>query len=97
MERILISNNNRSQFEVLSNPEFLAEGTATKDLEHPDRVLIGSRRTESGLKASNELVEIYANCVPKERITTCNVWSSELSKLVADAFFCDRISKWGAS
>ena len=92
MERILTSNDNRRQFEVLSNPEFLAEGTAVKDLEHPDRVLIGSHETESGLKAREELVDIYANWVPKERIITSNIWSSELSKLVANAFLAQRIS-----
>ena len=92
MERILTSNDNRRQFEVLSNPEFLAEGTAVKDLEHPDRVLIGSHETESGLKAREELVDIYANWVPRERIITSNIWSSELSKLVANAFLAQRIS-----
>ncbi len=92
MERILTSNDNREQFEVLSNPEFLAEGTAVKDLEHPDRVLIGSHETESGLKAREALVDIYANWVPRERIITSNIWSSELSKLVANAFLAQRIS-----
>jgi len=92
MERILMSYNNQSQFEVLSNPEFLAEGTAIKDLEHPDRVLIGSRETEGALRAREELVKIYAHWVPKERIITSNIWSSELSKLVANAFLAQRIS-----
>ncbi len=92
MERILTSNNNRIPFDVLSNPEFLAEGTAIKDLENPDRVLIGSRETENGLRARDELVEIYANWVPRERIITTNIWSSELSKLVANAFLAQRIS-----
>ena len=92
MERILTSAENDIHFEVLSNPEFLAEGTAIKDLEDPDRVLIGSRETPSGLKARDELVEIYANWVPRERIITSNVWSSELSKLVANAFLAQRIS-----
>jgi len=92
MERILTSNGNSNQFEVLSNPEFLAEGTAIKDLEHPDRVLIGSRETESGLKAREELAEMYANWVSRERIITSNIWSSELSKLVANAFLAQRIS-----
>ena len=77
---------------MLSNPEFLAEGTAIRDLEYPDRVLIGSRETPSGLKARQELVEIYANWVPRERIITSNLWSSELSKLVANAFLAQRIS-----
>lgn len=92
MERILTSTENDISFEVLSNPEFLAEGTAIKDLEDPDRVLIGSRETPSGLKARDELIEIYANWVPMERIITSNVWSSELSKLVANAFLAQRIS-----
>jgi len=92
MERILTSNNNKVHFEVLSNPEFLAEGTAINDLENPDRVLIGSRQTESGIKARDELVEIYANWVNKERIITSDIWSSELSKIVSNAFLAQRIS-----
>jgi UDPglucose 6-dehydrogenase len=92
MERILTSNNNHIHFDVVSNPEFLAEGTAIRDLENPNRVLIGSRETESGLKARNEIVEIYRNWVPEEKIITSNVWSSELSKLVANAFLAQRIS-----
>jgi UDPglucose 6-dehydrogenase len=92
MERILTSKNHHIHFDVVSNPEFLAEGTAINDLENPDRVLIGSRETEHGLNARNEIVEIYRNWVPKERIITSNVWSSELSKLVANAFLAQRIS-----
>ena len=92
MERILTSTNNGIKFDVLSNPEFLAEGTAIKDLENPDRVLIGSRKTERGLRARDALVEIYANWVPTEHIITSNIWSSELSKLVANAFLAQRIS-----
>lgn len=92
MERILTSDSNGVGFDILSNPEFLAEGTAIKDLEYPDRVLIGSRYTQSGLKARDELMEIYANWVPNERIITSNIWSSELSKLVANAFLAQRIS-----
>jgi len=92
MERIFSSTENDIHFDVLSNPEFLAEGTAIKDLEEPDRVLIGSRETPSGLKARDELVEIYASWVPKKRIITSNIWSSELSKLVANAFLAQRIS-----
>ena len=95
MERILTSNNN-VHFEVLSNPEFLSEGTAIKDLEYPDRVLVGSRQTQSGLKARNELVEIYANWVDEKRIITADIWSSELSKLVANAFLAQRISSINA-
>ncbi len=67
MERILTSNDNHAQFDVVSNPEFLAEGTAVRDLENPDRVLIGSRETDTGLKARNEIVEIYRNWVPEEK------------------------------
>jgi len=92
MERILSLNENDIHFDVLSNPEFLAEGTAIKDLEYPDRVLIGSRETPSCVKARDELIEIYSNWVPKERIITSNIWSSELSKLVANAFLAQRIS-----
>jgi UDPglucose 6-dehydrogenase len=92
MERILTSKGGDIHFDVLSNPEFLAEGTAMSDLEFPDRVLIGSRETESGIKARNEIVEIYKNWVPKERIIESNIWSSELSKLVANAFLAQRIS-----
>ncbi|MBW1902582.1 MAG: nucleotide sugar dehydrogenase [Deltaproteobacteria bacterium] len=96
MERILTSTGNEVRFDVLSNPEFLAEGTAIKDLETPDRVLIGSRETPSGLKARDELVEIYANWMPKDRIITSNIWSSELSKLVSNAFLAQKISSINA-
>ncbi|MDM8542703.1 nucleotide sugar dehydrogenase [Desulfococcaceae bacterium HSG9] len=96
MERILTSNKSDFHFDVLSNPEFLAEGTAINDLKNPDRVLIGSRLTESGLKARNELVEIYANWVPQKQIITSDIWSSELSKLVANAFLAQRISSINA-
>ncbi|MBN2088671.1 nucleotide sugar dehydrogenase [candidate division KSB1 bacterium] len=92
MERILNTNQKGIHFEVISNPEFLAEGTAVADLMSPDRVLIGSRETESGIKARNEVVDVYANWVPRERIITSNIWSSELSKLVANAFLAQRIS-----
>jgi len=96
MERILNSNGSGLHFDVLSNPEFLAEGTAVRDMENPDRVLIGGRETESGRKAVETLVEIYANWVPRERIITANLWSSELSKLVANAFLAQRISSINA-
>jgi UDPglucose 6-dehydrogenase len=92
MERILASAKGKITFEVLSNPEFMAEGTAMADLEKPDRVLIGSRETQSGLKARAELVDIYARWVPAEKIITSNIWSSELSKLVANAFLAQRVS-----
>lgn len=92
MENILNANGKGIHFEVISNPEFLAEGTAVQDLLEPDRVLIGSRETAEGLKARQEIVDIYANWVPAERILTSNVWSAELSKLVANAFLAQRIS-----
>ncbi|MBN2418513.1 MAG: nucleotide sugar dehydrogenase [Deltaproteobacteria bacterium] len=92
MERILNSNSRGICFDVLSNPEFLAEGTAIKDLESPDRVLIGSRETEPGIRARKEVVDIYANWVPRERIIESNVWSAELSKLTANAFLAQRVS-----
>jgi len=79
-------------FEVLSNPEFLAEGTAVEDLECPDRILIGGDNTPTGQAAVAALVAVYANWVPRERILTSNLWSSELSKLVANAFLAQRIS-----
>jgi UDPglucose 6-dehydrogenase len=96
MERILNSNAKGLHFDVLSNPEFLAEGTAVRDMQNPDRVLIGGRETESGQKAIEHLVEIYAQWVPRERIITTNLWSSELSKLVANAFLAQRISSINA-
>jgi UDPglucose 6-dehydrogenase len=92
MENILNASSRDIHFEVLSNPEFLAEGTAVKDLLDPDRVLIGSRETPEGLRARQEIVDIYANWVPKDRILTSNVWSAELSKLAANAFLAQRIS-----
>ena len=92
MENILNANDKNLHFEVISNPEFLAEGTAVKDLMEPDRILIGSRETPEGLKARQEIVDIYANWVSADRILTSNVWSAELSKLVANAFLAQRIS-----
>jgi len=96
MERILNSNHHGIAFDVLSNPEFLAEGSAVRDLESPDRILIGSEQTEEGLRARDTLVEIYANWVPREKILTSNIWSSELSKLVSNAFLAQRISSINA-
>lgn len=92
LQTILDSTGNGVNFDVLSNPEFLAEGTAIQDLFKSDRVLIGSKQTKSGLKAAEKLVDIYANWIPREKILTTNVWSSELSKLVANAFLAQRIS-----
>ena len=79
-------------FEILSNPEFLAEGTAIQDLFKSDRVLIGGDETESGQKAVQALVDIYANWIPKEKILSTNVWSSELAKLASNAMLAQRIS-----
>ena len=92
IREILRSNNNNFNFQILSNPEFLAEGTAMRDLEIPDRVLIGGENTIEGKRAVNSLVEIYSSWVPKENILTTNLWSSELSKLTANAFLAQRIS-----
>jgi UDPglucose 6-dehydrogenase len=92
MERILNSNGQGLRFDVVSNPEFLAEGTAIRDLEHPDRVLVGSRETPEGVRARRAIVDIYATWVPRERIIESNLWSSELSKLTANAFLAQRIS-----
>lgn len=79
-------------FEVLSNPEFLAEGTAIEDLLNADRVLIGGEQTSSGKEAVSKLVEIYSSWLSKEKILTTNVWSSELSKLAANAMLAQRVS-----
>ncbi|MDA9225983.1 nucleotide sugar dehydrogenase [Flavobacteriaceae bacterium] len=79
-------------FEILSNPEFLAEGTAIEDLFKSDRVLIGGDPSETGQNAVQALVDIYANWIPKEKILTTNVWSSELSKLASNAMLAQRIS-----
>jgi len=92
MGRILNSGHSGVHFEVLSNPEFLAEGTAVKDLENPDRVLIGGSNTPSGKKAVATLADVYAHWVPRSRILTASVWSSELSKLAANAFLAQRVS-----
>jgi UDPglucose 6-dehydrogenase len=89
---ILAANSRGHKFEVLSNPEFLAEGTAIADLHAPDRVLIGGERTPGGEVAIQTLVDVYAHWVPRDRIITTNLWSSELSKLVANAFLAQRIS-----
>jgi UDPglucose 6-dehydrogenase len=96
MERILRAGTRKASFQVLSNPEFLAEGTAIADLEKPDRVLIGGPETPAGQAAIQELVEIYAHWVSRERILTANVWSAELSKLVANAFLAQRVSSINA-
>lgn len=93
IKSILAANSpNGATFQVLSNPEFLAEGTAMEDLEAPDRILIGGESTQEGNAAVEALVSVYANWIPRERILTTNLWSSELSKLVANAFLAQRIS-----
>lgn len=96
IKRILESNSKGRKFQILSNPEFLAEGTAVADLENPDRVLIGGDQTPDGLAAIQKLVDVYAQWVPAENILTTNVWSSELSKLTANAFLAQRISSINA-
>jgi UDPglucose 6-dehydrogenase len=93
IQRIISANNSTdATFQVLSNPEFLAEGTAVSDMENPDRILIGGEQTPEGQAALEALVSVYANWVPREKIITTNLWSSELSKLVANAFLAQRIS-----
>merc|ERR1712003_507288 len=81
-----------NRYWILSNPEFLAEGTAMKNLDKPDRVLIGGPQTPEGLAAVDVLVDIYANWVSRDKILTTNLWSSELSKLVANAMLAQRVS-----
>ena len=92
IKEILDKEGNGVHFEILSNPEFLAEGTAIQDLFKSDRVLIGGDKTEKGQKAVQSLVDIYANWIPKEKILTTNVWSSELAKLASNAMLAQRIS-----
>lgn len=92
LKGILYSTGNGVNFDILSNPEFLAEGTAIADLHQPDRVLIGGENSE----AIESLVNIYESWVPRERILTTNLWSSELSKLVANAFLAQRVSSINA-
>ncbi len=92
IRRILDASSGEATFDVLSNPEFLAEGTAIDDLLHPDRVLIGGESAS----AVQSLVDIYAKWVPRERILTTNLWSSELSKLTANAFLAQRVSSINA-
>merc|ERR1712241_1184155 len=92
LERVVSANTGSHSFWILSNPEFLAEGTAMKDLSNPDRVLIGGPTTRDGACAAGVLADIYANWVPRERILTTNLWSSELAKLVANAMLAQRVS-----
>jgi len=96
IKNILDNTGNGVQFQILSNPEFLAEGTAVQDLQNPDRVLIGGNNSPEGIEAINSLVDIYAQWVPKQNILTTNLWSSELSKLTANAFLAQRVSSINA-
>ena len=96
IKSILDNTGNGVQFQILSNPEFLAEGTAVQDLLNPDRILIGGDTTAAGQKAIQALVDVYANWVSIDKILTTNVWSSELSKLTANAFLAQRISSINA-
>ena len=86
--QISLKGEQKKSFDVLSNPEFLAEGTAIKDLEEPDRVLIGGENEEAILALSN----IYKEWVPEDKILHTNIWSSELAKITANAFLAQRIS-----
>lgn len=96
IKNILDNTGNGAKFQILSNPEFLAEGTAVNDLLNPDRVLIGGDNDEAGQEAIKALVEVYANWIDEEKILTTNVWSSELSKLTANAFLAQRVSSINA-
>lgn len=96
IKSILDNTGNGVQFQILSNPEFLAEGTAVTDLLNPDRVLIGGENSVEGQKAIQKLVDVYANWVERDKILTTNVWSSELSKLTANAFLAQRVSSINA-
>lgn len=96
LKNILDNTGNGVKFQILSNPEFLAEGTAVEDLLSPDRVLIGGDTDAEGQVAIKALVDVYANWIPSERILTTNVWSSELSKLTANAFLAQRVSSINA-
>lgn len=96
IKSILDNTGNGVQFQILSNPEFLAEGTAVEDLLNPDRVLIGGDNSPEGQKAIQALEDVYAHWVPRERILRTNVWSSELSKLTANAYLAQRVSSINA-
>ena len=96
IKSILDNTGNGVQFQILSNPEFLAEGTAVEDLLNPDRILIGGDNTVEGNKAIKSLVTVYSNWVSDDKILTTNTWSSELSKLTANAFLAQRISSINA-
>ena len=92
MANILKQNSKGYRFSIISNPEFLAEGTAITNLLNPDRILIGGNDTPEERWGISEMVELYAHWVPRERILTTNVWSSELSKLASNALLAQRVS-----
>lgn len=92
IKNTLLKNNVKTNFSIVSNPEFLAEGTAIKDLLQPDRILIGGEKSASGEIAVTKLVNLYSSWIPKNKIITTNLWSSELSKLASNAFLAQRIS-----
>lgn len=96
LQNILHNSGSTVKFDILSNPEFLAEGTAVNDLLYPDRVLIGGSDTPAGEEATRLLVDIYKEWIPEDKIITTNVWSSELSKLTANAFLAQRVSSINA-
>ncbi len=96
VKEILNASGNEFTYQIISNPEFLAEGTAVSDLENPDRVLIGGEETPEGKEAVEKIVNLYATWVDRGKIITTNLWSSELSKLTANAFLAQRISSINA-
>ena len=92
IKSVLKSINTKNKFEVISNPEFLAEGTAINDLLYPDRVLIGGETSAKGKIAVSTISDIYRNWIPDDKIITTNLWSSELSKLASNALLAQRVS-----
>ena len=92
LSRVLQANAKGLRFQIVSNPEFLAEGTAIQDLDDPERVLIGGTDDPEGQEAVEAVARIYTHWVPREKIITTSLWSSELTKLVANAFLAQRIS-----
>lgn len=96
IKNILHNTGNDVKFQILSNPEFLAEGNAIENLMNPDRVLIGGDKTAEGQAAIKALVGIYSRWIPREKLLTTSVWSSELSKLTANAFLAQRLSSINA-
>ena len=92
IKSVLKSVNPKIKFQIVSNPEFLAEGTAINDLMNPDRVLIGGEKSDEGEKAVNTIANIYREWLPTSKIILTNLWSSELSKLASNAFLAQRIS-----